>query len=304
MRVMARTTHQRELWRLVREQHGVISRRQLRGLGYGKEAIAHRLATGRLHPIGRGVYAVGRPRITRRGEWMAAVLACEPNSHLSHLSAARLYELLPDDAATIHVSVPRSSAIRRPGITVHRRALHRRDRATHAGIPVTSLPCTLVDIAPHASRARLERAVNEADRLELVDPEQLRAELESMSRRPGLGILRALLDQHTFVLTDSQLERRFLPIARQVGLGEPVTGAIVNGFKVDFYWPDIRLVVETDGLRYHRTPAQQARDSKRDHAHLKAGLTPVRFTHGQVSFEPQSVKLTLDAVVRSLRNAR
>ena len=122
-----------------------------------------------------------------------------------------------------------------------------------------------------------------------------------LPRRPGIGRLREALDRRTFTLTDSELERRFLPLARQVGLPLPETGSYVNGFKVDFYWPELGLVVETDGLRYHRTPAQQARDHVRDQTHLAAGLTPIRFTHGQVRHTPDHVRMTLEAVARRLR---
>jgi very-short-patch-repair endonuclease len=80
-----------------------------------------------------------------------------------------------------------------------------------------------------------------------------------------------------------------------------MAGHFLNGFKVDFYWPDLGLVVETDGLRYHRTPAQQARDRIRDQAHAAAGLTPLRFTRAQVHFEPERVHATLVAVARRLR---
>ena len=109
-------------------------------------------------------------------------------------------------------------------------------------------------------------------------------------------MLRKLLDRQTFTLTDSALERLFLPIARRAGLPPPLTGQLVNGYKVDFYRPALALVVETDGLRYHRTPAQQARDRLRDQAHLAAGLRPLRFTHGQVKFEPAYVQTVLAAV--------
>jgi very-short-patch-repair endonuclease len=112
--------------------------------------------------------------------------------------------------------------------------------------------------------------------------------------------LRAALERRTFVLTDSALERRFVPLARVAGLGPPLTGVRLNGFKVDLYWPELGLVVETDGLRYHRTPAQQARDRLRDQRHTAAGLTPLRFTHAQVAFEPGHVRSVLEAVVRRL----
>lgn len=170
------------------------------------------------------------------------------------------------------------------------------------GIPLTSPTCTLVDLAATLPSDELEAAVNAADKLDLVDPDELRRSLDGMSPRRGVARLRRTLDRRTFTLTDSALERRFLPLARAAGLPPPRTGMRVNGFRVDFFWPDLGLVVETDGLRYHRTPAQQARDRLRDQAHAAAGLTPLRFTHAQVAFEPGHVRGTLAAVAaRSVR---
>jgi very-short-patch-repair endonuclease len=148
--------------------------------------------------------------------------------------------------------------------------------------------------------AGLERAVNEADRLDLVDPEGLRNALGDYRRERGVARLRRLLDRRTFRLTRSELEQLFLPLAEQAGLPLPMTKQRVNGFEVDFHWPDMGLVVETDGLRYHRTPAQQARDRLRDQTHTAAGLTSLRFTHAQVRFEPAHVRGTLSAVARRL----
>jgi hypothetical protein len=173
----------------------------------------------------------------------------------------------------------------------------------HRGIPVTTPVCTLVDIAPRLSRTQLEAAISEADKRDLIDPERLRAKLEDLGGFPGVGLLRQTLDRRSFALTDSELERRFLPIAVAAGLPLPQTGRKVNGFKVDFFWPDLGLVVETDGLRYHRTPTQQARDRLRDQTHIAAGLAPLRFTHSQVRFEPDHVQATLTAVAGRLLRA-
>jgi very-short-patch-repair endonuclease len=164
---------------------------------------------------------------------------------------------------------------------------------------VTTPICTLIDIATCLDRGPVEAAINEADKRDLVDPEQLRLELDG-TRRAGTRVLRQILDRRTFTLTDSELERRFLPIARRAGLPVPETASRLNGFKVDFYWPQLGLVVETNGLRYHRTPAQQAKDRLRDQAHTAAGLTPLRFTHAQVRYESGYVRATLAAVARRL----
>jgi very-short-patch-repair endonuclease/predicted transcriptional regulator of viral defense system len=293
------------VWALARSQHGVVTRRQLIDLGLTPRAIEHRRSKGRLHPVWRGVYALGRPQLARRGVWMAAVLSCGPEAALSHGSAAALRRIAADEGRVIHVSVPRPVDRDHPGIVVHRRTtLDAADVTRHDGIPVTTPVCTLIDLAACWPVRRLEAAVNEADKLGLIDIESLRSSLDELRRRPGAAVLKQLLDRHTFALTDSELERRFLPIVRRAGLPRPKTGVHVNGFKVDFFWSDLGLVVETDGLRYHRTPLQQARDRVRDQAHLAAGHTPLRFTHAQVAFEPERVGATLGSVARRLATQR
>jgi hypothetical protein len=243
-----------EVWQLVERQHGVISRSQLLELGFSAKAIKHRVAAGRLHPVWRCVYAAGRPQLTRHGRWMAAVLTCGPDAVLSHESASALWEIRATRRNQIDISVPARIDRRRPGIVIWRRAPTAVEVTRHRGIPVTTPICTLIDIATCLSRDQLEAAVNEADKRGLTNPEKLRAALDEVIRRPGVRPLRELLDRRTFTITDSELERRFLPLAREAGLPTPETGCRVNGFRVDFYWPDLGLVVETDGLRYHRTP--------------------------------------------------
>ena|SRR5205823_2542825 len=81
------------IWDLAERQHGAVARCQLLALGMHPQAIKHRVASRRLHPVMRGIYAIGRPRLTQRGRWMAAVLACGPHAVLSHHGAARLWEI-------------------------------------------------------------------------------------------------------------------------------------------------------------------------------------------------------------------
>jgi len=153
-------------------------------------------------------------------------------------------------------------------------------------------------------RAGVERMINEADKYNLEHPPQLREALDERAGEKGAAKLRFILDRRTFRLTKEELERRFLPLARQAGLPTPLTGQFVNEFEVDFCWPDLGLVVETDGLRYHRTPAEQARDRLRDQAHTAAGLTPLRFTHEQVRYEPEHVLGILRATAQVLGQRR
>lgn len=297
-------SHSRELWRLIRRQHGVIARGQLLALGFNSDAIAHRIQVGRLHPLWRGVYAVGRPEVSRRGRLMAAVLRCGPAALVSHKSAASLWGLLAWQDG-IDVVVPCREPRHPRGIRVHRRLdLGAQHKRWIDGLPVTDPISTLVDVACGSSDAMLAFAVREADRLDLVNPVSLRAALDSCPRRPGVGRLRSLLDSETFSLTDSELERHFLRLVFAAALPMPETQVWLNGFRVDFYWPELGLVVETDGLRYHRTASQQLRDRVRDQEHTAAGLTHLRFTAAQVRYEVEQTTRTLAAVVSRLASAR
>jgi very-short-patch-repair endonuclease len=233
---------------------------------------------------------------------MAAILACGDGAVLSHRSAAALWEIGAERNGSTDVSVRRRGRVCRAGIQVRSRpSLPARDVGARAGIPVTKPVRTLVDLAIELPSRRLERAVNEADKRDLIDPESLREELEAYAGEPGVKALRALLDRGTFRLSDSDLEVLFRAIVRDAGLPLPLTKRIVNGFEVDFYWPDLGLVIETDGLRYHRTASVQARDALRDQTHTSAGLTTLRFTHRQVRYEPAYVRAVLLKTVRNLK---
>jgi very-short-patch-repair endonuclease len=226
---------------------------------------------------------------------MAAILACPPGAVLSHESAAAVLGI-EDRERTIVVSVPAGTRSRLRDVRLHCRKFVPGDRGEQDGIPVTSPVRTLIDVATVADERRLEAAVNAADRFDLIDPESLRAELIGRGGQPGVPALRRLLDARTFRLTDSELERRFLRLVRSAGLPLPRTGVRVGVFTVDFLWPDLGLVVETDGLRYDRTASQQARDRRRDQALVARGLTVLRFTHAQIDREPDAVVTALAEV--------
>jgi very-short-patch-repair endonuclease len=201
----------------------------------------------------------------------------------------------------IHVSVPSNRSRRLDGVRSHRRRqLGHTELTQREGIPVTTPARTLIDLATLLQPSQLEEAVNAADKLGLVDPEQLRREVDHRRGTDGVKALRRLLDRQTFSLTDSELERRFLKLIRRAGLPVPKTQQWIEGFRVDFLWPELRVVAETDGLRYHRTAAEQAKDRLRDQALVAAGLTVLRFTHAQVVFEPRRVLETLRAVLKSI----
>jgi very-short-patch-repair endonuclease len=251
--------------------------------------------------VSRGVYAVGWPALSRKRQWMAAVLAGGEGAALSHRSAAALWEI-GDEVGWIDVSVRRRCELRRPGIRFRGRpSLPPGDIVFRDDIPVTSPAQTLVDLATELDRVALERAVNDADKRDLIDPEALRTELIRFGSEPGIRPLRQLLDRLFFRLSDSDLEIYFRRIVSGAKLPIPLTKQRVNRFEVDFFWPDLGLIVETDGLRYHRTPSAQLRDARRDRAHVMAGMTPLRFTHYEVRYEPGRVRAELLRTIAMLR---
>jgi very-short-patch-repair endonuclease len=284
-------------WKLARAQHGVLARTDLLDLGFSDAGIKHRVASGRLHPVAAGVYAVGRPDLSPRGRWMTAVLACGEGAVLSHRSAAELWGIGFEERGRIDVSIRRRSRLERAGVKVRARPkLPDGNVVRRFGIPVTNPTQTLVDLATELKPVRLERAVNQADVHDLVDPETLRRSLDAYVGIPGGRTLRTMLDRHTFRLSDSDLEIYFRPLALAAGFPVPLTKQWVLGFEVDFHFPDHGLIVETDGLRYHRTPAQQARMVKRDQTHTSHGFRVLRFTHWQIAHAPNEVAEVLGRV--------
>jgi hypothetical protein len=195
---------------------------------------------------------------------MAAVLACGPGAVLSHRSAAALWGFGSEHPHYIDVSVRRTSEAHLSGLRCHRRpSLPSNEVELRLNIPLTTPVRTFLDLATATGPKTLERSINEADKLDVIDADSLRHALDDHLGEPGIRLLRHVLDKHTFRLSDDELERLFRPLARSAGLPTPLTKHMVNKFEVDFFWPDLCLLVETDGWRYHRTQSAQIRDALR-----------------------------------------
>lgn len=274
-------------------QHGVLTHAQLVALGLTSEAIKHRIARGKLHPVYRGVFALGRPQLDRSGQQKAALLACATRSALSHSAGLEYWRLgLPQRRLEITVSPPRR--VRHPGLRVHQsRTLTAPEIITVDGIAVTDPLRTLIDMAPRWKNGELDDTIERMSQMNLRSPERLLAQLERRASIPGTRLVRDALTRWTLSLTQTQLERRFLPIAKRAGLPEPQRQRHVNGHRVDFFFPQLGLVVEADSLRFHRTAARQTADLRRDQEHVAAGLIPVRYSHVQITYEPDHVERSL-----------
>ena len=231
---------------------------------------------------------------------MAAVLACGDGAFLSHESAATLGRIRKGAERVIEVTVVGRRAPRIPGLDTHGVKALRPEEVTHIGaIPLTSAIRTLVDLSSRLPPEQLEAAVAEADVENLVDPEKLREALVSYAGRAGVRRLRAVLDRHTYRMTETELERRLLRLVRRADLPLPDTQQQV-GSRVDFFWSEFGLVAEADGWRYHRTPARQARDNRRMQEHAAAGRTALRISHYEIRYEPERVEAILARTIARL----
>jgi hypothetical protein len=291
---------------LAESQHGVVASWQLRRLGYAHDAIQRRATAGRLHRIYRGVYAVGHRRLTpRRGRFMAAVLACGPDAVLSHRAAATLWDLRPGTGSNrIDVTVPGRTRHSHDGIVVHNvRTLDGHDHVTLDGIPVTSLHRTLLDYAEVSLRSQLVAAFEAADRQQLLDYTALNDLLARSPGRRGRKPLAAVAAEYRGSPPDTRSpgEDGFLALIRDTSAPEPSVNVVVEGFLVDFYWPQERLVVEFDGFGYHRSRESFERDRVMDITLRRAGIGVLRITDRRINSEPHVVRAD---VLQALSAAR
>ncbi|MFN8114305.1 MAG: type IV toxin-antitoxin system AbiEi family antitoxin domain-containing protein [Solirubrobacterales bacterium] len=261
-------------------QHGVVARRQLLEVGIPGSTIAVWVDQGRLHPLHRGVYAVGHRRIPQEARWLAGVLACGPSSALSFGSAGQCRGILPrDQRLAVHVSVPRSSGCNPDGVAVHRvRSLT--DVSLHRGIPTTTATRTVWDLASILPPLQTRRAFEQAEKLRVLDRHRL-AELRAASpSRRGAGVIRALLAESPLPLeaTRSWLEEVILQTCRDNALPVPAISVPLLGWGVDFLWERERFVVEADGGD-HLTPRQRRSDNERDVQLGRAGYLVRRYDY-------------------------
>ncbi|MDP9134149.1 MAG: DUF559 domain-containing protein [Actinomycetota bacterium] len=278
---------------LAQRQHGVVARRQLVALGLGSRAIDHRVQCGRLHPIHRGVYAVGHRVLSRHGRWMAAVLSAGPDAVLSHQSAAALWGLRTTARTRIDVTTPNTLRARR-GLHPHCAVLPQDEHTVHEGIPVTTPARTLLDLAGVLDRQGLDRVLNEAEVLRLPGPAPL---LERYPRKRGTKNLRSLLPtSRRSTPTRSELEDAFLAFLDDHRLPRPETNTVIEGYEVDAVWREAKLIVELDGYATHGTRRGFERDRIRDRRLTTAGWRVVRITWQQLA-QPGDLAEALDTLL-------
>jgi hypothetical protein len=270
-----RSTADARIAAIATRQHGVVSVEQLREAGLDEAAVRRRVEAGRLHRLHRGVYAVGHRSLSWRGRWLAAVLAAGDGAVLSHTSAVALWGFLRPIQGPAHVTV--DAAVRRkqrPGIVVHRsRRLTARDITRRHGIAVTNPSRTIEDVRGTIEPYLFRRALRQA---ELAG-----------HRVPHLSLVKR---------SRSDLEMFFLTFCERYGLPRPLVNHRVHGHRIDFFFGEQRVAVETDFWDYHRGSVAFEDDHARDLEMRGHGFTTRRYTADQL-------EAASDAVAADLREA-
>jgi very-short-patch-repair endonuclease len=285
---------------LAEAQHGVVSRRQLLGIGLSGSAIGRRVDAGRLHLLHDGVYAVGHPVLTVYGRWMAAVLACGPGAALGYTSAAALWDLQRSASGPPTVVVPVAGGRRRPQLRIHRHPDLRADEVTSRHrIPVTTAARTILDLAAVAGDRHLRHTLDQAEIQELTDYPALAALARAHPRHRGSTRLRQLLETHEAgtARTRSGLEVAFLALCEDHGFPRPQINQRIGILTVDFVFTAERVAVETDSWAWHRGRQAFERDRERDATLAAAGYRTLRFTDRQIERAPGTVVRALAAAL-------
>jgi hypothetical protein len=297
-------THQ-PVAELAARQFGVVTRRQLIELGYTEEMIDHDLETGRLQAWHRSVFAVGHQGLSPHGFCMAAVLFRGSGALVSFQSAVWLWGLEPKLEVPIHASVPWRGHAQGALALHHCPALRDEDATETEHLPVTSVPRTLLDYAWCAKTYRLERAIDRADRLELLDPTAVHLITEEVRGHRGRKpLLRAMAIYHEKGFTRSGGEKMMLAALADAGIPRPTVNNFIEGHELDFFWQEERFAVELDSWEHHRSRRSFEIDPERQEKLAMAGIEMIRITGTRLKREPQTVARRIGEHLDRRRQAR
>jgi very-short-patch-repair endonuclease len=278
-------TVEEEVARIASSQHGVVTRAQLLDAGITRREIGWRLRRGGLIRVHRGVYRVGHRAPSIEATYLAAVLAAGEGALLCGRAAAHLLGLVKGLAPTPEVIALTERRIE--GVKTHRSraAVDGRDATVVRGIPVTTVPRTLVDISSELSLDALARACHEAGVRYGATPNSVEAVLARRPNTPGAKRLRRVIHGDVHV-TLSTLEAHFLELLRNENLPLPITNKPAGGRRVDCRWPDHHLTVELDGYQFHNSRHSWEQDRRREREARARGDDFRRYTYGDVFERP------------------
>jgi very-short-patch-repair endonuclease len=286
---------------IARSQHGVVTRKQLLEAGISTEEIRRRLQKGALIRVHPGVYRVGHRAPSREASYMAAVLACGDGAVLSGKAAGHVWGLLKGAAPPPEVTAPKKRTIK--GIRTRHARRTQPEATTWRGIPITTVPRTLVDVSSLLSLEDLARACHEAGVLHRTTPSEVEAVLARRPNAPGAKRLRKVLRGDVHV-TLSRLERKFLERLAEANLPLPITNKPAGSNRVDCRWPEFQLTVELDSYTFHNSRHAWERDRRREREAHARGDDFRRYTRDDVFDAPEQMLREMTALLAPTKAPR
>lgn len=286
---------------LAERQHGVVARWQLLRLGFGGGAIDMRVKRGRLHLIYRGVYAVGHSVISKQGWWVAAVLAGGEDAVLSHGDAGEGWSIHRSGGSRVEITAPR--LVRRAGIRCHVSRLPDDETTVIHGIPITTVPRTILDLAGREPQRRIETAIHEAEVHRLHDALSLPDLIRRYPRARGVRLIRAILADlaRGAKVSKEEMEDLFIALLDRFGIPRPETNKWLQiagiWIEADCVWREQKLIIELDGYAVHGTRRKFESDRYRDRKLKVAGWTVVRVTWRQLNDHSDDLASDLRALL-------
>lgn len=277
--------------RIAAGQRTLVRTDQLAACGLDKDAVAHRVASGWLHPVFHTVYSVGCGVLPPMALELAALLACGKSSLISHRSAAFVWGLIKEAPAQVEVSVVGRECRSRKGINVHRiQAIDERELRRHEGLWISSPARALLEIAAILPRHGLGDAVGEGIGGRLVNRAQIEATLaRNRGRRGSARLAEVSGDEDAMTITRSRAEKAFLKLMRESGLPMPQANQRLGRYVPDFMWRQQRLIVEIDSYTFHGGPNGFDSDHDKDLVYREAGFDVLRPTRSHVINEPMRI---------------
>jgi very-short-patch-repair endonuclease len=268
--------------RIAAGQFGLITLVQLQSLGLTYTEVRRRAQKGRLFPLHRGVFAVGRPDVSAKGLLRAALLATTDGSFLSHRTSLAAQGLRSIDTRHIELTVIAQHTPRRPGLVIHRSSAepHRSEVRERFGLRYSSLARALVEVAASEPPDELIRLMTQGIRKNLLEIKALEETIARHTRRPGIAKLQ-LISRRYLDPSDrkSELERSFdahcltdpriPPYEKNVHMGP---------YEIDCWFGSQRLAVELDGRPYHVALKDFDRDRAKDIWLQRQGNRVMRIT--------------------------
>lgn len=293
------------LERVAAGQEGVAAIEQLYGAGFTRHEIRGLVSRSFLHRLHRGVYAVGNPRLSRRGWLFAALLAAGDDSFLGHRTGAGVRGLCGINTWQPDVTVVRNQTQTRPGLTLHcmKHSPDPSEVGVVDGLRVATVPLILVQLAPTAAQPELTRMIELGLRRGNLRMGEMEAALERHSGERGVGKLRSVLngyrrrpfDKSSLEASVAAAIERDPRIPKPQRNGRRTAGGIE--WELDFWWEKERVALEVDGSQYHLTPQDRERDRLKDAKLMAEGITPMRITDVRWELDPEGALADLRAVL-------